>query len=73
MWGTCVEVLNKLQTRVIEEWHQTHAGIVKTRVMVRSYLWWPNIDPEIEQVTKLCPSCQVARNAPAVSPLHPWM
>jgi len=41
--------------------------------MARSYLWWPNIDREIEQVTKLCPSCQAATNALAVAPLHPWV
>ena len=73
MWGTRVIISSKLQPRVIVELHQSHAGIVKTKAMARSYIWWPNLDCEIEEVTKACLSCQAARNAFAVAPLHPWV
>ena len=73
MWGTRVIIPSKLQSLVMEELHQSHAGIVKIKAMARSYLWWPNLDREVEEVTKACLSCQAARNEPAVAPLHPWV
>ena len=35
----------------MEEWHTGHPGIVRKKEMTRSYLWWPNIDQEIEQAS----------------------
>ena len=73
IWGNRVIILSKLLPHVMEELHQYHAGIVKTKAMARSYLWWPNLDHEIEEVTKACLSWQATRNAPAVAPLHLWV
>ncbi len=73
LWGTRVVIPSKLRAQVMEELHHAHAGIVKTKALARSYLWWPNIDREIEEVTRSCQSCQAARNSPAVAPLHPWL
>ena len=43
------------------------------RELARSYLWWPNIDSEIEQTVRNCSSCQQVRKLPAAAPLAPWM
>ena len=43
------------------------------KALARSYLWWPGLDSELEQVAKACSQCQKEQNAPAVAPLHPWL
>lgn len=43
------------------------------KATARSYLWWPRLDQEIEELVKGCTQCQSVRNAPEVAPLHPWL
>lgn len=47
-------------------------GIVKTKALARSYLWWPNLDCEIESMIKHCVSCQLTLSSPEKSALIPW-
>ena len=72
MWGIRVVVPEKLRGRVLDELHHSHAGIVKTKSLARSYVWWPGLDAQIENLTRSCETCQAARSAPMVAPLHPW-
>lgn len=72
MWGIRVLVPEKLKSQVLEELHQSHLGIAKTKALARSYVWWPHLDGQIEMLTKSCVDCQAARNALMVAPLHPW-
>ena len=47
-------------------------GILRMKELARSYLWWPNVDLEIEQTVRNCSSCQQVRKPPA-APLAPWL
>ena len=38
----------------------------------RGYVWWPNMDRELEDAVKKCQQCQLHQKAPAEAPLHPW-
>ena len=40
--------------------------------VARSYVWWPNMDAEIEQTVRGCEPCQSSRHLPAAAPLYPW-
>ncbi|CAG2226122.1 Uncharacterized protein K02A2.6 [Mytilus edulis] len=42
------------------------------KVLARGYVWWPNMDAEIEQTVRACHKCQVNRRAPPEAPMHPW-
>ena len=42
------------------------------KAIARSFVWWPNLDKDIEEKIKLCTPCQAVRNSPPVAPLHPW-
>ena len=64
---------NKLQQQVLKELHEGHPGIVHVKNMARSYVWWPGLDSNIEELVKPCPQCQVAKSAPPKAPLHPWV
>jgi len=72
LWGTWVVIPPKYRNRMLEELHETHQGICRTNAYARSYIWWPNLDSQIEEFLKSCESCQMFRNKPAHAPLHPW-
>ena len=61
LWGMRVVIPNKLQDRVLEELHDGHLGVVKMKALARSYVWWPNISGQLEELAKACSG-----------PLHPW-
>ena len=73
LWGTQVVIPKKLQAAILEEIHKDHAGIRRIKALARSYVWWPGLDREVEQLVKSCLPCQSVRNAPSVAPLHPWV
>ena len=58
--------------KVLELLHEGHLGNTRMKVLARSYVWWPGIDQEIEEIVKACSSCQRTRHNPASAPLHPW-
>ena len=57
---------------VLEELHETHPGCGKMKALARSYIWWPKMDKDIEELVKGCTVCQETRSSPPVAPLHPW-
>ena len=42
------------------------------KALARSYVWWPNIDSEIEMTMKSGKSCQINQAMPARATVHPW-
>lgn len=37
-----------------------------------SYIWWPNISDQLEQLAKACIESQLNQSMPNKAPLHPW-
>lgn len=72
MWGYRIVIPEVLRERVLRELHASHFGVVKIKMIARSYVYWPNIDSEIEGVTAACTVCVQERNKPAKVPLTPW-
>ena len=58
LWGIRVLVPKKLQSRVLEMFHEGHMGVVRVKQVAQSHVWWPCIDKDIEQLVKGCKSCQ---------------
>lgn len=67
-----VVIPEPLRKQVLHELHEGHLGIVKMKNTARSYVYWPNLDFDIETIGKACHACQQQRDAPARSLLHPW-
>ena len=72
LWGTRVVVPPPGRTRVLEELHETHPGVNRMKSLARSYIWWPHMDADIEELVRSCQVCQESRPSPATAPLHPW-
>lgn len=73
LWGYRTVIPLKLQKPVLGILHESHLGIVKTKMLARSYIWWTNIDKDIEALVKECVSCQKTQESPEKSPLIPWV
>ena len=50
--------------RVMQELHQDHLNIVKMKSVARLYCWWPDLDSDIENLGRSCPSCQREGKSP---------
>ena len=55
----------------MEELHKDHPGVTRMKSVARSYMWWPGLDKDLEQLAKSCQSCQAVKGAPPAAPLHP--
>lgn len=40
--------------------------------LARGYVWWPNIDQDIESLTKNCKDCNAFKNDPTKIEAHVW-
>ena len=72
LWGFHVVIPNKYRETILNELHEEHIGMCRMKALSRSYVWWPNIDADIECLVKGCAACASFKNAPPESPLHPW-
>ena len=71
-WGNNVVIPFQLREKILIELHENHPGIVRMKLLACSYVWWPNIDSEIEMTMKSCKSCQINQAMLARAPVHPW-
>lgn len=74
----CVLIGNKviipevLQKEILNLFHEQHLGIVRTKMLMRSYCWWPGINEDIEKYIAACTVCQETQNFSNRSVLLPW-
>lgn len=62
MIGLRVVIPKSLQSRVLEILHKNHFGIVRTKMIARSFVWWQSIENDIERIVKSCANCQLFQN-----------
>ena len=72
LWGSRVVIPEKFQETLLNELHQEHQGVVRTKAWARSYMWWPKLDADIKTLVSSCAVCQAVQRDPAKVPLHPW-
>ena len=69
MKGHKIVVPKKLRSRVIAAGHEGHQGIVKTKMLLRSKVWYPDIDKDVTALVSGCRGCQAAVNDSSREPL----
>ncbi|GFX94046.1 uncharacterized protein K02A2.6 [Trichonephila clavipes] len=72
MYGQRVCIPRKFQKDVLEELHAGHLGIVKMKAIARSFVYWKNIDNDIEEAAKNCVDCARYKADPPKSKVHYW-
>lgn len=72
LWGARVVIPPKGRSAVLTQLHQSHPGTTRMKGLARSYVWWPQLDADVEGVVNGCDTCQVNRKTPQQAPLHPW-
>jgi transposase InsO family protein len=60
------------RARVLAELHSGHLGIVKMKSLARTYVYWPQIDKDIENLCKNCTSCALHKGHPPPVHTHHW-
>ena len=72
LWGKRVIIPTKLRNGVLKELHANHSGASRMKELASSYLWWPNLDKDLENVSSSCETCLENRPMPHRAELHPW-
>jgi transposase InsO family protein len=72
IWDSRVIVPKSLQEFLLKDLHTEHQGMVRMKQLARRYIWWPNMDLEIEQTVRACEMCQENAKAPPAAPTSSW-
>ena len=48
----------KVLREVVKLANKDHQGVVKTKYRLRSKVWWPGMDKDVEKLCKVCHGCQ---------------
>ncbi|XP_063965770.1 uncharacterized protein K02A2.6-like [Lytechinus pictus] len=69
--GKRIVIPSVLREQTLDLAHESHPGIVRMKQMLRTKVWWPQIDAEAESKVKMCHVCQVEMPSPPSEPLQP--
>ncbi|GFR18918.1 uncharacterized protein K02A2.6, partial [Trichonephila clavata] len=72
MYGLRVCIPRKFQKNVLEELHAGHLGIVKMKAIARSFVYWKNIDKDIEEAAKKLVDCARYKADSTKAKVHYW-
>ena len=70
LWGSRIIVPKPGREQLLSLLHEGHPGISKMKGLARSYVWWPNIDADIEAQVKRCNQCQLNQPSPPIVPMN---
>ncbi len=59
-----------LQDRIITLAHEGHLGMVKTKQLLRSRVWFPGLDSKVKAVIRRCIPCQAVGGPSRTTPLR---
>ena len=66
-----VVIPSTLQKCILKDFHAGHPGSTRMKSLMRSFVYWPNMDKDIENAVKSCKGCALAAKAPPIK-FNPW-
>ncbi|XP_055903103.1 uncharacterized protein K02A2.6-like [Eupeodes corollae] len=72
MFGDRLVIPECYRTKILRQVHRGHPGIQNMKAIARGYIYWPQIDKDIENFVKECSSCQSAAKSPIKTTLQSW-
>ena len=70
LWGSRLVMPPPGRRPLLEE--QTHLGVSRMKSLARSYIWWTNLNNDIDQYVHHRKECQASRPQPPPAPTHCW-
>ena len=61
-----------LQDRGIKQFYNGHQGISCMKALVRTYVYWPNMDKQLKELAHKCSNCQLAAKSLRKTTLSSW-
>lgn len=55
-----------------ESLYEGNSGMIRMKYLSRNYLWWPNLNKDIEFKVRNYYKCQIHSSMPTTAPLHHW-
>ena len=71
MYSNRVVILAALQKRILKEFHVSHPRMSEIKSLMRSYVYWTNMDRDIKNIVKAYKGCALVAKAPSIK-LSPW-
>lgn len=71
-YGNRVVIPDSLKFNILKILHDTHIGIVRMKMLARSYVWWRKLDSDIEQFVRGCRICAQTQNFRKVVKESSW-
>ncbi|GBL76949.1 Uncharacterized protein K02A2.6 [Araneus ventricosus] len=72
LYGQRVCIPKKYQKNILDELHTGHLGMVKMKALARSFVYWKDIDKDIEDAVRNCVDCARHKTDPAKAKVHYW-
>ena len=72
LWGRRVMIPSVLRQHMLNELHECHPGMNRMKALARSFVWWPGLDHDIEDLVRACNACVNLQSAPKSVPLLLW-
>ena len=71
MRGDRLVIPNSLQRQTVSAAHEGHQGEVKTKQLLRTRCWFPNMNTIVQEEVSSCRGCQATTYVPTRDPLKP--
>ena len=56
--GHQVVIPNNLRPQLLKKLHDDHIKIIHIKGLTKNYIWWPNLDKDIEGMSARCEDCK---------------
>lgn len=67
--GTRIVIPQELRVRVVAIAHEGHVGMSATKLRLRTKVWWPGLDKDVEKYIRACHGCQLVAQASPPEPI----
>jgi transposase InsO family protein len=71
MRGTKMVIPVELRQKVIAIAHEGHVGMSGTKLRLRTKVWWPGLDKDVEKFVRACSGCQLVARPTPPEPVSP--
>ena len=58
--------------KITQKLHEGYPGFNQMKALACSFVWWPQLDSDLESLVQPCEECQRFQHLPPVTPLQPW-